>query len=125
MANRNTKEVAVCPYCGEPLLWTFIYSGAEWYCLRCGYSCGMFGEKRAEATPELKMRRVLYKRVFNTIAKDIIPAGAYYDKCDKCKPGGAWHVAHASNREKVKDKEARRLLTILAGYGNEKDEEED
>ena len=50
----SKNEIAVCPNCGEPMIWTFAFSGSEYYCLMCGYSCGMFGVKHVEETKKVK-----------------------------------------------------------------------
>jgi len=40
----SKKEIKVCQ-CDKktPLLWTFKFPGAEYWCPRCGYTSGMFG----------------------------------------------------------------------------------
>ena len=48
------KEITICPCCGEPIIWTFAFSGREYYCLMCGNGCGMLGGKEVEETKELQ-----------------------------------------------------------------------
>ena len=50
------ETIAICPYHQQkqtPLIWTYAFPGAEWWCPACGANFGMFGEKQEEATPEL------------------------------------------------------------------------
>lgn len=51
------KEIRICN-CHDkevPLIWTFAFDGAEYWCPYCGYTCGMFGAgKVVKLTPELK-----------------------------------------------------------------------
>ena len=58
----NKEGITVCPYCGEPMIYTFAFSGSEYYCLMCGYDCGVFGGKIVELTKELKCKKKLYER---------------------------------------------------------------
>lgn len=98
----NKKEIAVCPICGEPMIWTFAFSGCEYYCLLCGYGCGMFGAKKVDETKELKYQQKLYKRIFRIINKDLTPDGAYLKKCEKCADRKEYHLAHATKLELLK-----------------------
>lgn len=50
------SDIRVCRNDGEPLVWTFEFSGAEWYCVACGGNEDLFGS-RAAATPE-RLRRL-------------------------------------------------------------------
>lgn len=121
MVNMN-KEITVCPCCGEPMIWTFAFSGCEYYCLMCGYGCGMFGGKAVEETKELKCKQKLYKKIFKVIYKDLIPAGAYYNKCKKCDGMKEHHRSHATKLELLKDKIARETLVKIydkEGYKND------
>lgn len=45
-----------------PLIWTFSFPGAEYWCPYCGYTAGMFGAgERVARTPELEGRLMQYK----------------------------------------------------------------
>lgn len=104
------KEITICPHCGEPMIWTFAFSGSEYYCLMCGYNCGMFGGKRQKETKELKYKQNLYRKIFKVISKDLIPSGAYLKKCDRCNSMQEHHIAHATKNELLKDQIARETL---------------
>lgn len=52
----SEDDIRVCRRDGEPLVWTFEFPGAEWYCVVCGGHEDLFGN-RAPSTPEL-MRRL-------------------------------------------------------------------
>ena len=64
MKNQETK---VCWCDGEtPLLWTFKFPGAEYWCPRCGYVSGMFGAgKNVTETKELIESKKEWKRKAN------------------------------------------------------------
>ena len=58
-----SKKIKVCN-CDEktPLLWTFKFDGAEYWCPRCGYTSGMFGAGiDIESTPELEQSLIDWK----------------------------------------------------------------
>ena len=38
----KNERITICPNCGEPLVWTFINSGSEWYCINCKNDYPMF-----------------------------------------------------------------------------------
>ena len=106
----NINGITICPYCGEPMIWTFAFSGSERYCLMCGYNCGIFGGNTVEETKELKYKKKLYEKIFKVISNDLIPSGAYYNKCKKCEKMEEYHITHATKLELLKDKIARETL---------------
>lgn len=110
----SKKEIAICPSCGEPMIWTFAFSGSEYYCLMCGYNCGMFGAKKIKETKKLKYQQKLYKRIFREIYKDLIPSGAYFKKCEKCKDMKEYHLAHATELELLKQDIAIKTLEKIS-----------
>lgn len=56
----DTEEIKICTNHQDyktPLIWTFAFPGAEYWCPVCGQSSGMLGAGiNVEATPELKAR---------------------------------------------------------------------
>lgn len=113
----NKEEITVCPFCEEPMIWTFAFSGCELYCLMCGHACGMFGGKLAKETKELKYKKKLYEKLFKVIYNDLIPAGAYLNKCKQCKSMKEHHISHATELELLKDKIARETLEKICFRG--------
>ena len=111
------KEITVCPECGEPMIWTFAFSGCELYCLMCGHVCGMFGAESIEETKELKYKQKLYEKIFKIIYNDLIPARAYSNKCKKCENMKEHHISHATELELLKDKIARETLEKICFRG--------
>lgn len=59
-----TGDVRVCMNDGEPLVFTFEFPGAEYYCVMCEGKEGMFG-KRAELTPELEQKYLKNSRQYD------------------------------------------------------------
>lgn len=59
------KMITVCtwhPGYVTPLIWTFAFPGAEWWCPYCGFTCGMFGSTNTiPFTLELAIRHDAYK----------------------------------------------------------------
>lgn len=60
----SNEEIKICA-CHErqvPLLWTFKFTGAEYWCPACGYTGGMFGAgENVPATEHLKKELIEWK----------------------------------------------------------------
>ncbi len=97
------KTIAIC--CNTPMIWTFAFMGAEWYCRKCGASIEMMNADTVDATPELEKQKKENEKWFHGIMKDYIPGGAFYKSCDKCK-GNEFHSMHATETELKESKEA-------------------
>ena len=52
------EAVNVCPRCHEPVVFTFEFAGAEYYCVGCHWQGGVFAQDRAAVTPALLRRQV-------------------------------------------------------------------
>jgi len=105
-----SKQIRCCT-CGNPLISTFIYSGAEYYCIDCGSSYGFFdGYKDVDETQELNKRGEENLKWFLDIRKDLIGGGMKIRGCKKCDEGG-YHLHHASDDEIKKHKEAEKKLS--------------
>jgi len=115
--NLGTETYATC--CGTPLVSTMIFSGAEFYCIKCASTYGIFGvPNRAEKTEALtkaydKNRQLLYK-----IAANFIPHNCYINSCDKCENGPegrkhGYHHQHATDEQRKLSDAAYQVL--LAG----------
>ena len=92
-------SIAVC--CGTPLVWTFMFSGSEWYCRKCRQSWPMFSVRSVDATPELVEERERNTEWFREIAKDCIPDCSWKKDCPQCKGhGNGYHLEHATDDER-------------------------
>jgi len=68
-------QIAVC--CGTPLIWTFMFSGSEWYCRECKRDFPMFNVARVDATPELRTAQEVNEGWFRAITARLFEV--YYD----------------------------------------------
>lgn len=102
-ARQMSDRIAVC--CGTPLIWTFMFSGSEWFCRECKRAIPMMNADRVESTPELEAAREQNEQWFREIAKDCIPRGGRLRDCDKCSAGET-HLEHASDEDKQRSREA-------------------
>jgi len=100
---KQNETVAVC--CGTPLIWTFMFSGAEWFCRKCKSNLGMMNAESILATPELLKEKKENNLWFDEIAKDCVPRGCRFAKCEKCDKG-EYHIFHATLEEKEASKKA-------------------
>lgn len=63
MGNLHEGEILICPANHEeqiPLIWTFAFNGAEYWCPYCGQSFGMFYGKYVVTNPELEEKKKKY-----------------------------------------------------------------
>lgn len=116
-------NIRICPNCEQPLLWTFAFSGAERYCLNCGYTAGMLdGSGVVPATPELFFRYVLINAIWKVIYSDIgyMPEVRFQrSDCDQCRslPEGDYqgHWGHVTEEEKQFHEIGKRYMIMVRG----------
>lgn len=97
------EEIMVCNNCDEPLIWTFAFSGCEYYCVSCGYAGGMFGTgHRVEATPELIATKKTINRKWGQVRKWLVKSPFYRRGCEKCSKLDEPHGRHLTELEKDK-----------------------
>ena len=106
-------DVAVCPNCSAPLVATFAFSFAEWYCLDCGNKVGWWMEDRADATPERLAQADAYKQEWLNYAPHLLTGGTMLADCPKCS-GSEPHIRHASSEEKERNENALQELALRA-----------
>jgi len=105
---KETIELKV--HCGTPMISTLMFSGSEFYCVKCGWDEGVFGPAETIFwTPELNEEGKRNQTVFREIADVCIPAGCRFPNCKKCNDGQD-HLLHASNGALRKSDEAYKLL---------------
>lgn len=114
------KEIRVCD-CGGPLIWTFLFDGAEYFCLNCHRSMGMLGAGRVvPLTVELKAQQKVAKDVFNSLRNHLMGSGAYQrTDCKKCKNSSEYHPRHATKYELAKNDAAKRMLNVLKNFNTQ------
>ena len=112
------KTIELCPNCNEPLVWTFINPGCEWYCINCKDSYPMFCDSVSIEydDPKFKyyeIKQRIYKNIFKAISKDFIPKRCYRNGCKLCEKREEYHYQHLTDLEKVKDKVSREILNKI------------
>ena len=116
---KTKKEIRVCG-CGAPLVWTFLYDGAEYFCLNCQSTGGMFGTgKDVPATAETRANEKVVQDVFKALRKHLWGSGGFTkSNCKKCRANTErfhYHPHHASKYERLKNEVADRMLDALKG----------
>jgi len=110
------KEVptAGCPSCKAPLICTIAFSGAEFYCLECGRTCGwldpyrLFGQKVVD-------RQAALQAEWDEHAGDQLLGNFWRDGCAECATHEGYHSQHATDEERQADRDARSWLAERAG----------
>lgn len=109
--NQAPAQLGMC--CGTPLVATFVFSGAEYYCVRCGSTYGMFDVPRKIETPALREERGRNIEAFDSVAKGAIARNSLHHDCEKCnapgKPDG-YHHQHATSEQAAASEEAYAAL---------------
>lgn len=91
----NENPIACCPSCRTPLVWTFKFSKAEYYCSTCKSAMGMLEAERRAWSADLAKRHKQLVAVFGELSKPCIAYGERRMNCEKCSAGED-HLNHAS-----------------------------
>jgi len=110
------KEIMVCNDHEAPLIWTFMFTGAEYFCMAGNHAGGMLGTgHRVPLTPELKEQYSLYKRRWGQLRRHIVVSRFWLKGCDRCADGkGSAHIDHLTDEEKRRSKMALAKLEAYA-----------
>lgn len=95
-----SKTIMVCNKHWKPLIWTFAFPYAEYFCMAGNHAGGMFGTgKEVELTPELKKLQTLYNRRWGQ-NRQYIALGRYKrTDCNKCDASNEYHTQHLTDKE--------------------------
>lgn len=106
---------AGCPTCKTPLIGTMAFSGAEFYCLECGRTCGWLSPYALDADKVEEQMKALQAEWDENVGGKLMPRGTFWrNDCEKCgdvlgRPEGG-HWEHVTQEEIEADKEAREWL---------------
>jgi len=98
--------IKVCLNCETPLVPTMVFSGAEWFCMKCRQEFPLFNCERVLRTEELNTKLNVLTEEFVSIAKDCIPRGSRRADCAKCTVRSEYHLEHATLEQLERSKEA-------------------
>ena len=107
---KEKKEIKCCPGCESPVISTFMIPGAEWFCMACKWSGGLFYAERQNHTEEKQKKYDELFAEYKKLREDYIPPTAYYNNCDECGSRNEHHILHASEEDKEKSKIAHSKL---------------
>ncbi len=63
---KQTIKICSCHQEQVPLIWTFAFPGAEYWCPACGYTSGMFGAgENVSETPDLVVSKAKWVEISN------------------------------------------------------------
>ncbi len=112
-----TKVVAMCR-CGEPLVHTFAFSGAEFYCLSCGSHYGWREPDGKVETPELIAWMKAVEAEFVELGgRDLLGGGLIRRDCETCVRTGQVHLGHATAEERAAHERALGALKLRVRKG--------
>lgn len=104
------SRIACCPHDGAPLIATFVWAKAEFYCLDCGRRYGWLSPTPGDG-PALEAKLAEYQAEWDEHAGPhlrLIDSARFQD-CPKCQEGQD-HMEHLTDQERVADGEARAWL---------------
>jgi len=110
-------EIIVCNNHETPLIWTFKFPYAEYYCMSGGHSGGALGTGHTvKATPELKKLAKKERKLWDEISPDIALGRFWRKDCEKCTTDGDnYHLKHMTDEQKQRSVDA---LAKLEEYAN-------
>lgn len=94
-----TDRIAVCS-CGSPLIFTFAFSGREYYCLDCGRQEDIFAD-RVPTTARLRKRLSKLQEEWAKIGPRLLSGGVMLKDCLTCSMTGEPHIRHATDEERA------------------------
>jgi len=104
------KEIKICEshqYYKVPLIWTFAFIGAEYWCPFCGYSGGMLGAGRdVPSTKHLVRKLEKYKKLSRLYLRAVASQCA-----SRVKYGGVWY-----DRYELPERAIKRLEKIRSQW---------
>ena len=112
----KSPPLALCRGCHAPLISTFAFPGAEFYCVECGRTCGFLNPMRGDGDdPQLQERYEGLKVEWDENAGEkLMPGGAFWQRgCEGCESEEGrrlGHWEHATDEEREADKKARAWL---------------
>lgn len=114
---RHDTEIMVCNTHETPLIWTFKFPYAEYYCMSGNHSGGAFGTgKTVPSTPELIALRISERKIWDSLSPHIAIGRFWRKDCPKCTTDGDnYHLKHMTDQEKQASVDA---LAKLEEYAN-------
>lgn len=113
----ETKPIALCPTCAEPLISTFMFTGYEFLCICCGRRVTYIGPVRGDGDdPKVSARLAELQALWDENAGDkILPTSRFWrDGCERCHPPegglGEDHWQHVTDAERAADVQAREWI---------------
>lgn len=114
---RHETEIVVCNTHETPLIWTFKFPYAEYYCMSGGHAGGALGTGKAVPTTlELLELKIAERKLWDEISPDIALGKFWRKDCDKCSTDGDnYHLKHMTDEQKEASAKA---LAKLEEYAN-------
>ena len=111
------NKINTCRSCNIPIVWTFAFPGAEYFCLKCHGNTGMMGGVLSvKSTPELRAHKRVIEALWKTIYKFYLPQCNYgKGNCKKCKEKSLSHREHLTKQEVLCDEYISKVLQALKG----------
>ena len=115
MSKQKIKDqIKCCPGCYNPLIFTFIVPGAEYFCMSCKGSFGIFYGIRTPHTKELQKQYNELKAQFDKASEHFVPGGCTKEGCIKCtrqkEANDKYHIWHLKEDEMKLHLEAKEQL---------------
>lgn len=107
----SDRKIAGCPRCEAPIVSTFAFRGAEWYCLDCGKTVAWFSEISLPNTKRNRERLAKREAEFDPIAHALLVPFSKLRDCDRCQANfDDDHCLHVNEAEIEADKQAREWI---------------
>lgn len=112
--DKDKKQIACCPDCGTPVIWTFIIGGSEYFCMKCKWSGGMLYANTKDWTKEAQETYDKNLKEFKEARKGFVPIGSTMEGCEKCERqkerNDKYHIWHLTEEELKAHNEAKERI---------------
>lgn len=114
--DKDDSEITVCNTHETPLIWTFKFPGAEWFCMAGNHAGGMLGTgHKVEATPQLLGIQAEQRAIWDRVSPKIAIGRFWLRDCDKCTTvNDEYHLKHMTDKEKQASADALKKLEVYA-----------
>lgn len=106
----NPQEIKCCPNCDNPVIWTFLFSGSEYFCWECKWDGGMFDAESKNFTANKQKKYNADKKAFDKASEHYVANGCTLGSCEQCQTTGEDHIMHWTEEDQANHLKAKELI---------------
>jgi len=110
MTKEKNEEIKCCPECDNPVIWTFLFPGAEYFCWKCKWRGGMFYAESQQMTVAKQKKFKADEKAFDEASEHYVPNRCTLDDCERCQKTNEDHTLHWTEKEQENHLKAKELI---------------